>query len=848
MARRARWKFAVALGLAVAMLAPGAVRAGDSAPLAAAFDYAMPSRFEVPPLPDDSAQSPAATFYFSGPVKPAHWRVNLDACASTGPIASYEWQLDGAPLATLASCAGAFFEVDEEGVHEVTLRVHDGAAEVASMTRAVRVQDWLVIGLGDSYGSGEGNPDQPVTVSQLDALSTAQAALAAAEQALTARLADYALAQQNLDELVPLVLTAQARYSAWLAAAADVDANCGNLTPILCAQAEAAFAQAGAQLVAALVPLGLDSLFGSPTLLGVLSDLRSSAEHALDLARAARDAALAARDAASASLADALAQIHPRWEGRQCHRSASAGQVQAAKRLEDSDPHTSVSFIHLACSGAKIWKGLLGSYEGIEQVAPEPDLEPQVDAAAELVSGREVDALVVSIGGNDVKFADVIETCATKEPCFDDPAPDDPTLGPVIGDYCAPLGPLSFLCTKYFDELYAKHAGSANRIFLFGDPLPVPDDHRLGLDDLPANYDALESRLESLASTGGLPGLFAPSGDARVYLTAYPGITRREPAVPSGPTQPCGFDPLAPLADRLKNLPGLSLAEVLWAESVVVPDLSGAMQSSALRHHWRFVDEHVASFDGHGYCADANWIERIPESIRAEARPSYGAKAVANAATGTAHPNALGHQAYASAIFGALLCDFYPGCDSTAVPRAPRLLERRPIPGTLLVVRDNASRPALRRISLVANGPLVATPQPGPGDPTQRGAILHVSNRGGTDDLLLTLPALGWKGLGRPAGALGYRYADPRRQFGPCTSVIVRRGRSIAARCSGATIPFTLDEPAQESVSVSLTLGDATTQCMEFGGTVQLDRPAVGKRSGVFQARRAPAPAICPAF
>jgi hypothetical protein len=507
-----------------------------------------------------------------------------------------------------------------------------------------------------------------------------------------------------------------------------------------------------------------------------------------------------------------------------------------------------VSFIHLACSGAKIWTGLLDSYDGQERVDPEASLAPQIDEAAELVAGREVDALVVSIGGNDVKFASVLENCATKEPCFDDPAPDDPSVHGAVADYCAPLGPLSFLCTKYFDDLYAKNAGSANRIFQYGEPLPVPDDHRLGLDDLPADYGALESRLESLAGPGELPGLFAPSGDARVYLTAYPGITRREPATPGGPTEPCGFDPLAPLAGRLKNLPGLSLVEVLWAESAVAPALTGAMHSSALAHHWRFVDGHVASFDGHGYCADANWIERIPESIRAQARPSFGANAVTNAASGTAHPNALGHQAYASAIFAALLCDFYPGCDSTAPPRAPRLLARQPIPGTLLVVRDNASRLALRKISLVANSPLVATPEPGPSDPTQLAAILHVANDAGTDDLLVTLPASGWKGLGRPAGALGYRYSDPRRLLSPCTSVIVRRGRSISASCSGAAIPFTLDESAQESVSVSLTLGDAPTQCMEFGGTVLLDRPAVGRKTGFFQARRAPAPPNCPAF
>jgi hypothetical protein len=837
------------LCLVIAFAAPAVGRAGESVPLAAAFDYEMPARFQVPALRDPSAPS-EPNFYFSGPVKPAHWRVNLDACDSTGPVASYEWDLDGAPLATSASCAGTFFEVDSEGTHQVTLRVLDGAGGVASVTRSVRVQDWLVVGLGDSYGSGEGNPDEPVSLSQFNAAATAQAALAAAEQALAAKLVDYANAQLDFDELMPLILTAQSRYSEWLAAAADVDANCGHLTPIRCAQAEAAFVTASARLTAALAAIGMDTLFGSPTLGGVLSDLRGSVQNALNVARGARDAAQAARDAAQVTLQNALAQIRPRWQDRRCHRSATSGQVQAAKRLEDSDPHTSVSFIHLACSGAKISVGLLGTYAGSEPMGNEPNspLPSQIDAAGQLTEGREVDALVVSIGGNDVKFASVLETCATKEPCFDDPAPDDPSVHAALADYCAPLGPLAFLCTQYFDDLYAKNAGSANRIFQYGEPLSTPDDHTLGLDDLPANYDRLESGLESLAAEGQLAGLFAPNGAARVYLTAYPGITRREPATPGGPTEPCGFDPLAPLSGRLKNLPGLSLAEVLWAESVVLPQLTGAMETSALEHAWRFVDSHVASFDGHGYCADANWIERIPESIRAQSRATFNPEAPGVAASGSAHPNAAGHQAYAAAIFGSLLCDFYPGCDPAALPRAPRLLVSQQRPGGKIAVKDNATKPAARKISFTSKSDLWETPAPGPSDPTVLGAVLHVASHAGTDDLLVTLPASGWKGLGKPAGSKGYAYSDRRRLFGPCTSVTVKPGKSVSAACSGAAIPFTLDEPAQESVRVSLTLGGAATQCMEFGGTVQADRPAVGKKSGLFQAKNAPAPASCPAF
>jgi trehalose-6-phosphatase len=76
--------------------------------------------------------------------------------------------------------------------------------------------------------------------------------------------------------------------------------------------------------------------------------------------------------------------------------------------------------------------------------------------------------------------------------------------------------------------------------------------------------------------------------------------------------------------------------------------------------------------------------------------------------------------------------------------------------------------------------------------------------------------------------------------------VVVKPGKSVTASCKGAAIPYTLDEPAQDSIAVQLTLGNDATQCMQFGGLVQKDQPAAGKKVGVFQAKNAPAPASCP--
>jgi hypothetical protein len=55
---------------------------------------------------------------------------------------------------------------------------------------------------------------------------------------------------------------------------------------------------------------------------------------------------------------------HP-WPARRsslrCDRSGRAASAKAAWRIEQADPHTSVTFWPLACSGAAIEKGLLGA-------------------------------------------------------------------------------------------------------------------------------------------------------------------------------------------------------------------------------------------------------------------------------------------------------------------------------------------------------------------------------------------------------------------------------------------------------------------------------------------------------
>ncbi|MBW1907412.1 MAG: PKD domain-containing protein [Deltaproteobacteria bacterium] len=216
---RGRW---IGMTVSVGVLAVLFGGCGESPGLGASFDYVVPARFEVPELRPSEEQG-EYEIYTDGPLHPDAWRVQLNACASTGSIVRYRWSVDGEEVGVETRCDGFEYEFPAEGPYSVSLEVEDSSGEQMEQTEAIVVRDLLIFGIGDSYGSGEGSPDV------------------------------------------------------------------------------AEFAEGGVQ-----------------------------------------------------------------WQNRRCHRSAQSGQVRAAQMIEDADPHTSVTFVHLACSGGRIYGALLEPYDGIE--------------------------------------------------------------------------------------------------------------------------------------------------------------------------------------------------------------------------------------------------------------------------------------------------------------------------------------------------------------------------------------------------------------------------------------------------------------------------------------------------
>jgi lysophospholipase L1-like esterase len=159
------------------------------------------------------------------------------------------------------------------------------------------------------------------------------------------------------------------------------------------------------------------------------------------------------------------------WKDRRCHRSNKSYQAVAARDLEKSDPQTSVTFVHLACSGASVPEGLLGPYAGIEPADPANPVPAQLDAMSALVGRRAIDALALSIGVNDLSFGPVVAFCW--KPASSDCQETDWTPGVKLRDqvpvWLRELGPR-------YDDLAAQGLFGriqADRVYLmeYMDPL-----------------------------------------------------------------------------------------------------------------------------------------------------------------------------------------------------------------------------------------------------------------------------------------------------------------------------------------------------------------------------------------
>ncbi len=668
-----------------------------SAASIAKFDYSMPSRYGMDSNGDGVIDSYVPTATCTGetastctnhpatsefPVTPSTWRVNFDACDSGAQV--YQWSVLAEPAVQVreprsgGDCDDFYADFPEEGTYRVGLRTKDSLLSPFGETTwmDVVVQDWLVISMGDSYGSGEGAPDVPIDPNSLGDVAEAFDGLGAALATL-ANFGPCAGTAFNFDNCV----------TALDAAGNDaID------------QSAALIRQLNDPVCDILANPGFDfdaciELLGSLAIAGV-TDIVAAVSSAYDnYVSRFQDAFDAAQDVVD-NLETVIENFErgAAWQDRRCHRSANAGAALAAKELEEIDPRTSVTLIHVACTGGMILQGVLDTYVGAEDERESkalPPIPPQLHQAAQLIGDREIDIVHFSVGGNDVNFAPMIFSCVLRVDCSAQNANDDPAVAAdLAAETVCPADDIpgvtlvtrpifAVLCREFFaslkaDPLMGKDAVELFRLGVDGDP---SDPLRPGIANA---YGQLNDALFRAPFAGpGTPdapietGLGLPDGrNDRVYITEYVNPLRRENG------EVCSQD-----VDGLRMIPGVSLVETTYLNSITVGALTEVVRSNAAAHDWNFIGGIAQGFEsasgqGHGYCAEPDggnvttdygapatvgrWMVRLQDAFLIQGNKMGGV-----------HPNRSGYRHYANQILPAWLGDLYADPATLSGPRQP---------------------------------------------------------------------------------------------------------------------------------------------------------------------------------
>ncbi|MEL6746833.1 MAG: hypothetical protein AAFO79_03335 [Pseudomonadota bacterium] len=270
------------------------------------------------------------------------------------------------------------------------------------------------------------------------------------------------------------------------------------------------------------------------------------------------------------------------WVHRPCHRSLYSQHLRLALHLALSDPRaqTAVTYAGLACTGAEIRDGLFNKASGRDVLVGDLRVGwSQLSLASQIICGsnrtsvdtsrgyrlnrlrgdspvldastslkrcpperaREIDLVLLSIGGNDVGFSGLVASATFKR---------------LLG----------------VDGLF-----------------------KVSIEGAQKRLSRLENDYRELARA--LRETLHVSDAARVVLTAYPVMAVDENGAPCRARSPAalGMD----VSENFVFNPQIAQA----SERLVARRLTPAMKRAAAAAGWRFVDGHRQTFAKHGLCA-----------------------------------------------------------------------------------------------------------------------------------------------------------------------------------------------------------------------------------------------------
>jgi len=459
-------------------------------------------------------------------------RVDADAVAAAGM--SCDWMIDGPDQASGPRATGPGPVVRLPlGTYSVRVTVELADGRTGSARETIRVKDILIVALGDSLLSGEGNPEEP----------------ACWEGAETS--AGGSVLRGRLDPPKP---------ARWAVGGPD-----GDLTRV--------------------TPAGM---------LPPANVLHSVA-----------------------------------------HRSTRSALAQVAMRLEAEDPHTSVTFVCLAATGARTDDLLISDRSArCKARGPGPALPAQLDELHAIAGSRPPDILVLSIGLNDARAFELLGELMRREIRCVDPR-RLLTVYPTRQDWAAAASPDIEALVDPTKRLWldGQEAG-ARRTVLVKEAGLIFDLAEMAAAGLATARDQLERLARAIAKDQLL-------ARAEIYLMEYP--------------DPTGAASVAIAPAILNDLvPGLQVngRELALARERLLGPLMMLLREVADSQSWTCVDGIFASFQSHGYAATETWFVKAKESEELQGpRLTPVGYLRGEFAPGMLHPNNRGHQIIADRLY-----------------------------------------------------------------------------------------------------------------------------------------------------------------------------------------------------
>jgi lysophospholipase L1-like esterase len=312
------------------------------------------------------------------------------------------------------------------------------------------------------------------------------------------------------------------------------------------------------------------------------------------------------------------------WNSDPCHRSNENGRSAALRRLQTDIANSvgivpeQLQFLDVACSGATINGNVLGeNYRGVTpltRTGPGPVGNPipsQVTQIKNWLNGAELDALVISIGGNDIGFGSVVVKCMTPlTSCKEDEALETLIRRGRFGDSETVgldflPGAFQTMKNRFDSELKPK------AVFVVGVPNPLRDQDGRYCDRYNDGVGIMPTNLAD------------PLNSPYAVFVGYT----------LGVVSPTEFD-----RDEAK-----------WVEDTMINPLNATLQQIVQgfsASNWHFIG-HDFMHRYHGLCATKSWYNTFKTSL--ESQGDFN---------GIAHPNREGYKVYDAFVYRALVRHF----------------------------------------------------------------------------------------------------------------------------------------------------------------------------------------------